>query len=182
MTLGGNTNMDNLTPEQATFLMQRAVQNVQNEHAITKKIIEAIPLDKGDYRPDAVSMTAFGLASHIAIVENLFLNGVATGEFDFTAKMPDSIRNSADLAKWYDETFQKSTAAIKALSPAQLTKVIDFKGKFQWPAVEYVPFASSHTIHHRGQLSTYLRPMGAKVPSMYGESYDDAQARKAAQA
>jgi len=39
-----------------------------------------------------------------------------------------------------------------------------------------------HTIHHRGQLSSYLRSMGARVPSVYGESYDDAQARKAAQA
>jgi uncharacterized damage-inducible protein DinB len=39
-----------------------------------------------------------------------------------------------------------------------------------------------HTVHHRGQLSSYLRSMGAKVPSIYGESYDDAQARKAAQA
>jgi uncharacterized damage-inducible protein DinB len=39
-----------------------------------------------------------------------------------------------------------------------------------------------HTIHHRGQLSSYLRCMGSKVPSIYGESYDDAQARKAAQA
>jgi uncharacterized damage-inducible protein DinB len=38
----------------------------------------------------------------------------------------------------------------------------------------------NHTIHHRGQLSSYLRCMGAKVPSIYGESYDDAQARKAA--
>ncbi len=114
--------MDSLTPEQATFLMQRAVRNVQNEHAITKKIIEAIPVDKGDYRPDAVSMTAFGLASHIASVENLFLNGVATGDFDFTGKMPDSIHNSADLAKWYDETFQKSIATIKELPAGTITE------------------------------------------------------------
>jgi uncharacterized damage-inducible protein DinB len=174
--------MANLTPEQATFLMHRAVQNAQNEHRITKKIIEAIPLDKGDYRPDPASMTAFSLAQHIAGAENLFLNGAATGEFDFTARMPDTVRNSADLAKWYDETFERNIAKFQALSPDQLLKVLDFKGKFQWPAVEYVPFAFSHTIHHRGQLSTYLRPMGAKVPSMYGESYDDAQARKAAQA
>lgn len=174
--------MTNLTTEQAIFLQQRAVLNAQNEHRTTKKIIEAIPVDKGDYRPDPVSMTAFGLAAHIAGAENLFLNGAATGEFDFSAKMPETIRNSADLAKWYDETFEKNVAKIQSLSPAQLVKVLDFKGRFQWPAVEYIPFAFRHTIHHRGQLSTYLRPMGAKVPSIYGESYDDAQARKAAQA
>jgi uncharacterized damage-inducible protein DinB len=53
---------------------------------------------------------------------------------------------------------------------------------FQRPAVTFVILGMHHTIHHRGQLSSYLRSMGAKVPSIYGESYDDAQARKAAQA
>jgi uncharacterized damage-inducible protein DinB len=52
---------------------------------------------------------------------------------------------------------------------------------FQLPAVTYLNFLLHHSIHHRGQLSMYLRPMGAKVPSIYGESYDAAEARKAAQ-
>jgi len=52
----------------------------------------------------------------------------------------------------------------------------------QLPAVMFLQFGLSHTIHHRGQLSTYLRPMGAKIPAIYGESYDSAQAKKAAQA
>ena len=49
---------------------------------------------------------------------------------------------------------------------------------FQLPAVMYLGFVQQHSIHHRGQLSMYLRPMGAKVPSIYGESYDAAEARK----
>jgi len=46
--------------------------------------------------------------------------------------------------------------------------------------VTFVMLGLHHTIHHRGQLSSYLRCMGVKVPSIYGESYDDTQARKAA--
>jgi len=57
---------------------------------------------------------------------------------------------------------------------------VDFRGMFQKPAVTFLITGLHHTIHHRGQLSSYLRAMGAKVPSIYGESYDDAQARKAA--
>jgi uncharacterized damage-inducible protein DinB len=53
---------------------------------------------------------------------------------------------------------------------------------FQSPAVVFLQIALNHSIHHRGQLSVYLRPMGSKVPSIYGESYDAAEARKAAQA
>ncbi len=52
----------------------------------------------------------------------------------------------------------------------------------QMPAILYCTLALNHSIHHRGQLSTYLRPMGGKVPAIYGESYDSAEARKAAEA
>jgi uncharacterized damage-inducible protein DinB len=57
--------------------------------------------------------------------------------------------------------------------------MVDFRGMFQMPAVGFLQLATSHSIHHRGQLSVYLRPMGAKVPSIYGESYDVTQARLA---
>jgi uncharacterized damage-inducible protein DinB len=53
---------------------------------------------------------------------------------------------------------------------------------FQMPAVMFFQVAINHSVHHRGQLSVYLRPMGGKVPAIYGESYDSAEAKKAAQA
>jgi uncharacterized damage-inducible protein DinB len=46
-------------------------------------------------------------------------------------------------------------------------------GMFNLPAVMYLQFMLNHSIHHRGQLSSYLRPMGAKVPSIYGGSFDE---------
>jgi uncharacterized damage-inducible protein DinB len=52
----------------------------------------------------------------------------------------------------------------------------------QHPAVAWIQFSLNHSIHHRGQLSTYLRAMGGKVPAIYGESFDSAEAKKAAQA
>ena len=176
--------MQPLESEQAMFLLQRmALPALKNEHRTTRKIIEAVPLDKGDYRPDPVSKTAFELAWHIAAAENWFLESVISGEFKLPgAGRPDSIRNSADVARWYAEAFEKNFERLTQLSGEQLTKVLDFRGLFQNPAVVYLQVALNHSIHHRGQLTAYLRPMGAKVPSIYGESYDDAQARKAAQA
>jgi uncharacterized damage-inducible protein DinB len=49
-------------------------------------------------------------------------------------------------------------------------------GMFNLPAVMYLQFMLNHSIHHRGQLSAYLRPMGAKVPSIYGGSFDEPMA------
>ena len=169
-----------ITPDQANFLMARALSTLKMEHAITKRVIEAIPLDKGDYRPDEVSKTAMELAWHIAAAEKRFFSAVCAGSFDFTPiSRPDSVRNSADLSAWFEQMFTASVERIEQLSGEQLTRIIDFRGLFQFPAVAYIQVGMNHTIHHRGQLSMYLRPMGAKVPSIYGESYDSAQARVA---
>jgi len=128
-------------------------------------------------------MSALDLAWHIASAEHLFLDGVASGEFNFSGGgKPDSIRNSADVLSWYKQSFEKNFDRLTKLSGEQLAKEIDFHGMFKNQAVLYLSFDMHHTIHHRGQLSAYLRPMGAKVPSIYGESYDAKQARLAAQA
>ncbi len=173
-----------LQPDQATFLLHTVfLPAVEREQAVTQKVIEAIPVDQGDYRPDSVSKTALELAWHIAASEKRFLNGIADGEFNFSPiPKPESVRNSAEIARWYSEMFQAVLSRLKSMSGAQLAKVMDFRGMIQLPAVAFLQTYLHHSIHHRGQLSTYLRPMGGKVPSIYGESYDSAEARKAAEA
>jgi uncharacterized damage-inducible protein DinB len=175
-------------PEQATFLLQgMLLPAVKNEHALTKRVIEAIPPEvtpeKGDYRPDPCAKSALELAWHIVSAEHRFHDAVAAGEFNLTpAPRPKNLGNSADIAKWYAESFEQDFELLTKLSGEQLSKIVDFRGLFQLPAVLFVQIGLNHTIHHRGQLSTYLRPMGGKVPAIYGESYDSAEARKSAQA
>jgi uncharacterized damage-inducible protein DinB len=143
-------------------------------------VIEAIPLDKGDYRLEPVAKSALELAWHIVAAEDRFHKAICTGKFDFTPNTrPDSINNAAKIAAWFDESFKANIKQVGGLSGEQLTKSIDFRGMFQMPAVSFLQLSQNHSIHHRGQLSTYLRPMGGKVPSIYGESYDAAQARAA---
>ncbi|MGA2421352.1 MAG: DinB family protein [Candidatus Acidiferrum sp.] len=173
--------MSHLQPEQAAFLLGMTLPTLKREHATTKTVIEAIPLDKGDYRPEPVAKSALELAWHIVAAEHRFLGGVADGAFDFTPNhRPDTVRNSDDIAKWYAASFGKNIARLEAMSGEDLAKIIDFRGLMQVPAVVYLTFSNNHSIHHRGQLSVYLRPMGAKVPAIYGESYDSAAAKKAA--
>ena len=61
-----------LTPDQAKFVLDRAIPTLKTEHETTKRVIEAIPLDKGDYRPDAISKSALELAWHIVAAEQRF--------------------------------------------------------------------------------------------------------------
>ncbi len=175
--------MQQMQPDQVNFLLHGVfLPGLKNEHRITKSVIAAIPLDKGDYRPDGISKGALDLAWHIVATEMLFTEAVAAGEFDFSPRpRPDSVKNSEDLTRWYVDNFEPRFEKLTKLSPEQLSKIVDFRGMFQLPALMYLNFVMQHSIHHRGQLSMYLRPIGAKVPAIYGESFDSAQARKAAQ-
>jgi uncharacterized damage-inducible protein DinB len=174
--------MPPLQPDQAGFLLHTVfLPGFKNEHRITKTVIAAIPPDKSDYRPDEISKTALELAWHIAATEMRFMDAVAAGEFEFTPRpRPDTVKTPDDLNRWYTENFDQRIEKLSQLSNEHLAKIVDFRGMFQLPAVMFVNFVQQHSVHHRGQLSMYLRPMGAKVPSIYGESYDAAQARKAA--
>ena len=76
--------------------------------------------------------------------------------------------------QWYDENMKRGLTRVAAYDSAeQLLTPVEFFGVFNLPAVAYLGFLNNHSIHHRGELATYLRPMGSKVPSIYGGSYDE---------
>ncbi len=171
-----------LTTDQAKVLLNSSFLPWLNaEHPVTKGVIAAIPANRIDYRPDDIGKSAIDLAWHIVTAENRFLEAVINGVFDFTPPVrPDTIRTGETLNAYYSDRFSKNIDRLKQLPGEQLVKTVDFRGIFQFPAVIYAQLGLSHSIHHRGQLSMYLRPMGAKVPSIYGESYDARVAREAA--
>src|SRR5262249_53478207 len=126
--------MSSMRPEQATFLLHQYLTTLRTEHPVTRRVIEAIPLDKGDFRPEPVVKTALELAWHIVGTERRFLDAVAAGGFDFSpAPMPESIRNSADLGAWYGEMFASKTTPLEHLGGDHLVKLVDFRGMFQLP-------------------------------------------------
>jgi uncharacterized damage-inducible protein DinB len=176
--------MANMTAEQASFLLHGALlPALRSETRTTKRVIEAVPADKTSYQPDACAKTADELLRHIATAEMFFLEAPLNGAFHpGGVKIPETAKTPAEVAAWYEETVDKNLTALAKLSGEQLIKIVDFRGMLQQEAVLFLQFGLVHAIHHRGQLSTYLRPMGAKVPAIYGESYDTAQAKKAAQA
>jgi uncharacterized damage-inducible protein DinB len=172
-----------MTSDQATLIISSVgLPSLHAEHPVTKSVIAAIPADKADYRPDAITRSAIDLAWHIVTAENRFLEAVLSGAFDLSPwARPDTVRSPKDVNGWYEDRLARNVERLKGASGEQLVKRIDFRGLFQFPAVIYVQLALNHSIHHRGQLSMYLRPMGAKVPSIYGESYDARLARETSQ-
>lgn len=175
--------MSAFTPEQAQAILALELPAFAVERNTTRAVIAAIPDHQADYTPDPVTRSAIELAWHIVTAENRFMEAVADGAFDLTPRpRPETIRTAADVNAWYDERLPKNLERLKAVAPADLAKLVDFRGILKFPAVTYLRIGLNHTIHHRGQLSMYLRPMGAAVPSIYGESYDARTAREAKEA
>ena len=173
--------MSGMTVEQAVWMRDFYLRPLKLESDTTFKVIAAVPVDAGAYKPDENSRTAMDLLRHIAAADNRFIETVINGEFSTQSLMPDSVQSPPDVAAWYASRHAANREALANVSGPALIKPVDFRGMFTWPAVQFLQLGLHHTIHHRGQLSAYLRAMGAKVPSIYGESWDATQARLAAQ-
>lgn len=163
-----------MTPEFLAGLRSVFLQSLAGEFKTTSKVLAAIPDQNHDYRPDAKSKTAMELGWHIASVDVWFIDCIAAASFDYSEKhMPDTIKTGADLAAWYDAAITAAVPKLEALTPEQLAIPVDFYGMMKMPAAMYLMFLNNHMIHHRGQLSTYLRAMGGKCPGIYGGSADE---------
>jgi uncharacterized damage-inducible protein DinB len=166
------TAQQGMTPEFALGYRQLMLDGVARELEITKKILAAIPDDKSGYRPDPNARTAWELAWHLANTDVQFLTGIA--DLDFKMQSPEhKPKNISELVAWYDSNFKSASARVAALSAEQLLTPVNFMGAFNFPSVLYLGFLNNHSIHHRGELATYLRPMGSKVPAIYGGSFDE---------
>ena len=154
----------------ADFLIAEFEYEMQS----TVKVLQAVPAGNLDYRPDAKSKTGLGLVRHITLEDEWLLNCIANGEFTPPPDDSDAcgIMNPADAAARYKEKVPAALNRVRALPGEKLTTVVDLFGIVQMPLVNFLSMASKHSVHHRGQLSTYLRPMGGKVPGIYGPSAD----------
>jgi uncharacterized damage-inducible protein DinB len=177
------TAVNELTAEHAHLFVHHVLLPVlKRESRTTQSIIAAVPNHNLDYRPDPHAKTANELLRHIAAADNFFLKSVIDGVFiQGSVSIPDSVRNPVEVGKWYEQTYEHNFEALSKLPSDSLVKILDFRGLFRAPAYTFIQSGLAHTIHHRGQLSTYLRPMGSRVPAIYGESYDSAEAKKTPQ-
>ncbi|MBI2685185.1 MAG: DinB family protein [Acidobacteria bacterium] len=161
-----------MTPEFCAGLRDFLLNALDGEVAATKKVILAIPENQLEYVPDPKATPALKLAHHIVASEIWFFDSVAGGAF---GEFPggDAPPTPAAVVEWWESVRPAARAKVAAMSGDDLAKVLDFYGMFQFPGAVYLNFANVHCIHHRGQLSSYLRPMGSKVPSIYGGSADE---------
>jgi uncharacterized damage-inducible protein DinB len=161
-----------IAPEQAKPMAAMMLDGLGREYVITRKVIAAVPQEQIGFKLGEKGMTAGALVWHIVTSEIWFAQSVIDGKFG-EEQPPAEPATIAEMLKVYDETVPALTKKVGELSAEQLTKPLNFFNAFNMPAVMYLGFWNSHSIHHRGYLAAYLRAMNAHVPSIYGGSADE---------
>jgi len=161
-----------MSAQQARGITEFLLADLQQEMGTTIRVIEAAEGGKLDYAPDPKAATGIGLIRHIVTSDAWFLNGIASGVFGSGEESAGTkITTPAEGAALYKATIPAAMERVRALPDAKLTEESDFFNMKMSPVV-LLSIMIKHSVHHRGQLSTYLRPMGCKVPGIYGPSAD----------
>jgi uncharacterized damage-inducible protein DinB len=161
-------------------LKDSLIGELKHESSLTKKMLEKVPLDKKEWKPHEKSMTLGRLATHVAEIPHWASRIVTMDEFDFLVQgfSSHTAASQEELMKIFNEKLDK------AIEDLQTTDDESFNKNWTVRRGEHIMFttpkkiairgwALNHLIHHRGQLSVYLRLLGVPVPGMYGPSADE---------
>jgi len=160
---------------------QLALGDLAHELAQTRRILERVPADRFTWKPHDKSYSLGGLAEHVARLPFFALIIATRDELDFMKGLGlerKEPKTTDDLLTAFDEGVAKLTAAIDGVDDARMTATFTMRrgDHVILAAPRFAALRSmgiSHLIHHRGQLSVYLREVGVPVPGMYGPSADE---------
>jgi uncharacterized damage-inducible protein DinB len=140
-----------------------------DESETTSKVIGRIP-EGSDYRPDPKSRTAKEIAWQIVCEEKMIIEALESGKAAWDP--PPVPATMKEVLAAYDAQSAGMPRRWAVLSNAQWSGDLEFFGSKR-PAAPMAWSFLFDIVHHRGQITTYLRPMGAKVPQIYGPSGDE---------
>jgi len=148
----------------------------KKEHATTLKVLNAFPPSQASYKPHERSNSALKLAWTFVAENNMALQSLS-GPLNLGAGFPQPPATLGEVIAAYEMSAKNLISTLEKTPESRLGETIDFfsgpgqMGKF--PVGEFLWFMLLDSIHHRGQMSVYLRCAGGKVPSIYGPSADE---------
>ncbi len=150
-----------------------------HEMTTTRKVLERVPEDKFDWKPHAKSFSLGALATHVAALPTWGAEALTRSEIDIAgSQSPTAPSSKAGLMATFDKNVATTRSALAGKTDAELLATWTLKrgGKaiFSMPKTNVLrSFVLNHLIHHRGQLTVYLRLLDLPVPSIYGPSADE---------
>ena len=140
-----------------------------NESKTTRNVLARIP-EGSDYRPDPKSRTAHEIAWQIVCEEKMIIEALESGRAEWAP--PPTPATMKEVLQAYEEQSAELDQRWKKLPAERWNGTLEFFGS-QRPASPMAWSFLFDIVHHRGQITTYLRPMGSTVPQIYGPSADE---------
>jgi uncharacterized damage-inducible protein DinB len=159
-------------------LNEPMIAELQHEAATTRKMLERVPQESLSWQPHEKSMTLGRLASHIAMLPGVFIAKLNQDEVDRSEIKPLPTDNVTAILESFDHNIASSLEVLRTESEERLLGLWRYrdgeKVVFEMPRVAVIRLiALNHLIHHRGQLSVYLRLLNVPLPSVYGPTADE---------
>lgn len=150
-----------------------------HEMTVTRKLLERVPEEKWDWKPHAKSYSLGQLAQHVATIPMWGSVTLTQAEIDLGGnQQPAPVRTRKELLDMFDQNVKNTRASLVGKGDGEF--VVPWALKRNGQTIFSMPksavwrsFVMSHLIHHRAQLSVYLRMNDVPIPSMYGPSADE---------
>ncbi|MFN0123368.1 MAG: DinB family protein [Blastocatellia bacterium] len=143
------------------------IKNWNRIHKQTVAVMKTAPDDKYDWKTCDSAMPLGELMNHFVVAESGLIEAVMGGSFP--KEHPEPINNTADLIAAFDKSHEAAVAKVSALTSEQLQETFaPFGPESSMSRMALLNVTHEHEIHHRGQLYTYLRILGAPVPPLFG--------------
>jgi uncharacterized damage-inducible protein DinB len=156
------------------------IAELKHESGLTRKMLERVPLESKDWKPHEKSMSLGRLATHIAQIPHWVSDILHIDDYDFATRFskPVEAGTSEELLRIYSENLDKALQDLQNSTDDDFAKrwIVRVGDRIMYDTPKKVAirgWAFSHLIHHRGQLSVYLRLLNVPVPGMYGPSADE---------
>jgi uncharacterized damage-inducible protein DinB len=156
------------------------ISELRYESGLTRKMLERVPLEKAEWRPHEKSFPLGRLATHVAEIPHWISRIITIDDWDFAARgFSRQIAKSQDeLLDIFENKLKQAIVDLESMDEADFNKTWVVRNGDQMrrelsKEIAIRTWGFSHFIHHRGQLSVYLRLLGVPVPGMYGPSADE---------
>jgi uncharacterized damage-inducible protein DinB len=153
------------------------LKELEAEAAATRKCLEKIPEALFGWKPHEKSMAMGYLALLVAEIPKWITHMVEKGDIDFATFEHFQPKTTAELVKHFDENLNGAKNALRNVSNEELAKTFSLKNRgqvlFSSPIKDNIGSSINHLVHHRGQLTVYMRLNNLPVPSIYGPSADE---------
>jgi uncharacterized damage-inducible protein DinB len=159
------------------ILGKEYLKELEAEIPASRKCIERIQESLYGWKPHEKSMNMGYLALLVAEIPRWITFMIEKGEIDFATFERFEAKTTSELVKRFDKNVEGAKIALSQLANDDFFKTFSLKNTgqvlFSSPLKENIPSTINHMVHHRGQLTVYMRLNNIQVPSIYGPSADE---------